>query len=74
MSADEAVWKRSLALLQEAAGNEVFTSDCIVQFLYLFCLFTVFVVVVVCVYVCVYFFLILFFYILILVCLKHRRS
>lgn len=52
MSADEAVWKRSLALLQEAAGNEVFTSDCIVQFLYLFCLFTVFVVVVVVV-VCV---------------------
>lgn len=53
MSADEAVWKRSLALLQEAAGNEVFTSDCIVQFLYLFCLFTVFVVVVVCVCMCV---------------------
>lgn len=57
MSADEAVWKRSLALLQEAAGNEVFTSDCIVQFLYLFCLFTVFVVVVVVVCVCVCVFL-----------------
>lgn len=29
----------------ESAGNQVFTSDCIVQFFYLFCLFTVFVVV-----------------------------
>lgn len=63
MSADEAVWKRSLALLQEAAGNEVFTSDCIVQFLYLFCLFTVFVVVVVCVCMCVCISFLFFFFI-----------
>lgn len=39
MSADGAVTD----LLQESAGNEVFTSDCIVQFLYLFYVFTGFV-------------------------------
>lgn len=50
MSADGAVWKQSVAVLQESAGKEVFTSDCIVQFLYLFYLFTGFVLLCVCLF------------------------
>lgn len=47
--------------LLESAGNEVFTSDCIVQSFYLFCLFTVFVVV--CLSVCIFLSFFFFFYI-----------
>lgn len=54
MSADGAVWKQSPALLQESAGNEVFTSDCIVQFyIYFMCSLVLF-----CFVVCVFVFFI----------------